>query len=716
MASGDGLREEARCAVCLDLLRDPVSVACGHSFCRRCVAELCAHADRAPGRPLACPQCRGPFLPEAVRPNPQLAGLVERVRQLCLGAGADAGTRARCARHREELSRFCHDDQAALCWLCEAGPEHRGHRTAALRDAAAGYQVQLQRALERVRKDMEETVAQEVAVGKRTVVWKDKVETQRQRFRLEFEKHRGFLAHEEHLQLRRLEEEERATLQRLRDSRQRLAQRGKALRELAEELEERSQRPALGLLEGVRDALSRSTAVPPLELEAVPMELRTQCHIPGMREMLRRFQVDVLLDPATAHPSLLLAADLRGVQDGEQWTDVPGSAQRFDTWPCVLGLQSFSAGRHYWEVAVGGEAEWGLGVCQDSMPRKGEATPSPESGVWAVWLLKGTEYLVLATPSVPLVHRDRPHRVGVYLDYEAGEISLYDVTSESHIYTFQQLFSGPLRPYFFICDTTPILLRPMAEAESGDGAPGEPLDLGAPPGRGLESSCPAPQARGYHGAFGHGHVDAAPERLSAQLRPRVRILRGRPCPPSPGSPFPFDALSLALLGGQRSRLLPRGDSTSLVCPGPFLRSPPTPSLHAPAWHPDLTLLGPQPFQEEASRACSCSGPPPQVPSHRRGDRGAREVGVPPHTPEVALAARCAVRQEGDNAGSPVTRYPTSTLAELWLLWAGGALHVRSSMCEQPRIPACSVTSPVSPPPVRGHPESQVLPGPACSLL
>lgn len=72
---------------------------------------------------------------------------------------------------------------------------------------------------------------------------------QRQRFRLEFEKHRGFLAQEEQLQLRRLEEEERATLQRLRDSRNRLIQQNKALKELAEELEERSQRPALGLLE-----------------------------------------------------------------------------------------------------------------------------------------------------------------------------------------------------------------------------------------------------------------------------------------------------------------------------------------------------------------------------------------------------------------------------------------------------------------------------------
>lgn len=72
---------------------------------------------------------------------------------------------------------------------------------------------------------------------------------QRQRFRLEFEKYRGFLALEEQLQLRRLEEEERATLQRLRENKNQLGQQSRALRELAQELEERRQRPALELLE-----------------------------------------------------------------------------------------------------------------------------------------------------------------------------------------------------------------------------------------------------------------------------------------------------------------------------------------------------------------------------------------------------------------------------------------------------------------------------------
>uniref|UniRef100_A0A8C6Q9I4 Tripartite motif-containing 58 n=1 Tax=Nannospalax galili TaxID=1026970 RepID=A0A8C6Q9I4_NANGA len=319
-------------------------------------------------------------------------------------------------------------------------------------------------ALELVRKEAEEALTQEANVSKKIVIWKEKVEMQRQSFRLEFEKHRGFLAHEEQLQLRRLEEEERATLQRLRDHKNHLVHQNKALKELAKELEERSQQPALGLLEGVRGALTRSQAVMRLELEAIPVELKTVCRIPRMREMLRKFQVDVKLDPTTAHPSLLLTADLHLVQDGELWKDVPGNPERFDTWPCVLGLQGFSSGRHYWEVAVGRRAEWGLGVCWDSVRRKGETTPAPEDGVWAMWLLRGADYMVLCSPSAPALQR----RVGFFVDDQAGEISLYDVTAGCCIYTFRQLFEGVLRPYFFVCDTTPLTLPPVTDAAPGN--------------------------------------------------------------------------------------------------------------------------------------------------------------------------------------------------------------------------------------------------------
>lgn len=140
-APGERLREEARCSVCLDFLQEPISVDCGHSFCLRCISEFCEKSDSAQGGVYACPQCRSPFRPSSFRPNRQLASLVDSVRQLGLGIG-HPGTR-QCARHGEDLSRFCEEDQAMLCWICDTSPEHQSHRTEPLQEAASRYQVRL---------------------------------------------------------------------------------------------------------------------------------------------------------------------------------------------------------------------------------------------------------------------------------------------------------------------------------------------------------------------------------------------------------------------------------------------------------------------------------------------------------------------------------------------------------------------------------------------
>lgn len=124
--------------MCLDFLQEPISVDCGHSFCLRCISEFCEKSD-SPQGVYACPQCRGPFRPSSFRPNRQLASLVDTVRQLGLGTG-HAGSR-QCSRHGEDLSRFCEEDQAMVCWVCDTSPEHRSHRTEPLQEAASRYQV-----------------------------------------------------------------------------------------------------------------------------------------------------------------------------------------------------------------------------------------------------------------------------------------------------------------------------------------------------------------------------------------------------------------------------------------------------------------------------------------------------------------------------------------------------------------------------------------------
>ena len=92
----------------------------------------------------------------------------------------------------------------------------------------------------------------------------------------------------------------------------------------------------------------------------------------------------MLLDPDTAHPELFLSQDQRSVRRGPSRQSLPDNPERFDCRPCVLGAESFSSGRHYWEVEVGNVMVWSVGVCADSVQRKGEALLVPQiSGSWS---------------------------------------------------------------------------------------------------------------------------------------------------------------------------------------------------------------------------------------------------------------------------------------------------------------------------------------------
>ncbi|KAM9739329.1 butyrophilin subfamily 1 member A1-like isoform 7-T7 [Dama dama] len=156
----------------------------------------------------------------------------------------------------------------------------------------------------------------------------------------------------------------------------------------------------------------------------------------------------VTLDAATAHPALLLSEEGRRVSWQERHQNLPSSIQRFDSIPCVLGDQRFSSGRYFWKVEVGNARSWDLGVCRDNVTRKGRVTMSPQNGFWAIRFYEG-EHWALTSPETHLTPREKPFIVGVFLDYEAGDVSFYNMTDGSHIFTFpQNTFYGALRPLF----------------------------------------------------------------------------------------------------------------------------------------------------------------------------------------------------------------------------------------------------------------------------
>ena len=154
-----------------------------------------------------------------------------------------------------------------------------------------------------------------------------------------------------------------------------------------------------------------------------------------------------------------------------KWINLPVSAKRFDTSVSVLGRQGFKSGKFYFLVQVSGKTDWGLGVVRETANRKKKITPSPAIGYWTVWLANGMEYKAAEDSAVPLSLREKPQKVGVFVDYEEGLVSFYDVEARAHIYSFTSCSFSRERLLPFLSpsksdngkNTAPLVISPVSQ-------------------------------------------------------------------------------------------------------------------------------------------------------------------------------------------------------------------------------------------------------------
>uniref|UniRef100_I3KZT9 B30.2/SPRY domain-containing protein n=1 Tax=Oreochromis niloticus TaxID=8128 RepID=I3KZT9_ORENI len=405
------IHEDLLCSVCLDVFTDPVSTPCGHNFCKAC---MCKYAD--PDVPFQCPVCMKMFYP---KPELQVNTLISEM------VDAFRCSEQRPGRRVEVLHGEGFKLMAIVCMVCLSLLWDCMKFNHPLEEMSKGeklvkMEAEIQQTIEEIRLKIEE-LKRSVELGKEDAD------------REMADGAQVFAALKEYV-----------------------AKLMETIREKQRQTELQAEGFIRQMEQDIRELKKRKTEVELLSVLQLkePLSEEMKEKLPKMlaRFELRRIQsyaVDVTFDPDTANPYLVQSDDGKQVHDSDVRQKLPDNPERFSYCINVLGEQSFSSGRFYFEVQVKGKTEWTLGVATESTNRKAQITLSPRDGFWTVRLRDGYEYKAKADPDVALSRRSGPERVGVFVDCEEGRVSFYDVSAAAHIYSFTGCsFTQKLHPFF----------------------------------------------------------------------------------------------------------------------------------------------------------------------------------------------------------------------------------------------------------------------------
>ncbi|XP_058627388.1 E3 ubiquitin-protein ligase TRIM39-like [Onychostoma macrolepis] len=506
-SSSGPLSEELQCPVCLDLFTNPVTIPCGHSFCKSCLNQCWDKSEDC-----YCPLCKEKF---SKRPDLKINTALRQVVQLfkeksgvttsevlcdicddrklkalksclmCQSSYCETHLEPHhrvprlkkhklinavenledyiCEQHERPLELFCRDDQTCVCPICTV-TDHKNHNTVPLEEESEEKKTQVMK----MQADVQQMIKDRM---KKIQDIKHSAELRKQNMKKEtvdsIELFTTLMRSIERCQselLEKMEEKQKAAEE----------QEEVLIEELQQEITELKRRDSeLEQLSHAEDHLhliqSYSSMCSPFNTKQWPdISVNTPVSLNTIRAALTQLQqtldeklsqtelermrlhaVDVTLDPDTANPELILSDDGKQVSFGDIKRDVPDNPERFDYCIFVLGKEGFSSGRCYFEVQVKKKTEWNLGVARESVVRKGDITLTPQNGYWALWLRNEDVYKALEGTPVVFSLRVKPQKIGVFVDYEEGLVSFYDVESRSHIYSFTgQTFNGKLYPYF----------------------------------------------------------------------------------------------------------------------------------------------------------------------------------------------------------------------------------------------------------------------------
>ncbi|KAM9315539.1 E3 ubiquitin/ISG15 ligase TRIM25-like [Gastrophryne carolinensis] len=507
MASAD-LKKELECSVCLNVYTDPVILRCGHNFCRACIDRVLDTQEETGC--YSCPECREEYQERpALQRNRTLRNIAENLLttppdqvttilctycihspvpavKSCLMCEAslcedhlrvhskspehvllDPTTsleNRKCSVHKEILKYYCTEDAKCICVSCSLAGEHRGHQVETLDEASGKKKERLREALQKLMTERQETEKRAQSLQERRREVQEEAAGETARVTAMFRDLRRRL---EDLEKRVLSDISRQAecralsdwIQQLEIKKAELSRKMGDMEELCHMTDPLTvlQQSDTGDLcdteEGGNEDRQRHDEQlhdeGGLDVAGISHTLHT-----GLSDIIRGVTggvciapADILLDVNTAYNILHISDDRKTVSRSDIKQNRPETPERFQIYPQVLSSRSFSSGRHYWEVDVGGSDSWRVGMCYPSMDRRGlgQSLIGNNNKSWVLYRYNN-QYKVRHDSKVTAVGGGiSSNRVRVKLDYEAGLISFYDLCDPiRHLHTFTTTFTEPL--------------------------------------------------------------------------------------------------------------------------------------------------------------------------------------------------------------------------------------------------------------------------------
>ncbi|XP_056097990.1 zinc-binding protein A33-like [Rhinichthys klamathensis goyatoka] len=453
--------EELSCPVCYEIFKAPVILSCSHSICKECLQQFWRTKKTQ-----ECPVCRR----RSSKDDPPVILALKNLCDSLIKEGNEkcsSGSEEICSLHSEKLKLFCLEDKQPVCLVCINSEKHTNHTFRPISEVLSSYKEEFNTALTSLQNKLKHGEEMKKKCDETLEHIKSQAEHTERQIKEEFEKLHQFLRDEEEATITALREEEEQKKQRMKEKLEEMNTHISALSHTIRDMEEMMKDNDVSFLKNYKVSMERvqiSQPDPRMSSGALIHVWRYLGNLPFRvwKKMLETVQhTPLTLDPNTAHPRLTLSADLTSVSYSGVYKTLPDNPERFDDYPCVLRSEGFNSGTHCWDVEVGVNTCWILGITTASNQRKGKVFFN--SNVWCV-RYKNSKYSSQSPEQRRTVFtvKQKLQRVRVQLDYDRGTVSFSDPVTNTHLLTFTTTFTETVFPFLYnFCKTSPLRISPV---------------------------------------------------------------------------------------------------------------------------------------------------------------------------------------------------------------------------------------------------------------